>query len=529
MASVYKARHIQLDSYHAIKVLYITAPSLRQRLLMEGKVQANLRHPNIVRVTDVLDVQGAPALVMEFVDGPSLDAWLSLNRPTLDQSLWLFRGILRGVLAAHKRGVVHRDLKPANVMLAPAHDGVIPKVTDFGLVKSIAAHEGHTQAGMALGTPEYMGPEQIRDASDVDQRADMWALGCILYELVCGCRAFSSHDRMSTFNLIVAGQYTAPTEIVADLPGHVDEAIRRLLQVDPDKRLYVESELLALLYPQGTPVAPITAPDKPTRMLLVDSDAEITRPPLLSATLMPPAMLRDGVDLLRIRTAEPAAVRTGSRSARPSLRATAEFPAYRTRPAVPWKWLGVAALPVAAASFVGAALLLTSVLSSGGGQAPRPVIIPPPVDVFAPWTAQARPVDVEDTAAMPTEGTEEEEPPAPPPSPRAPAVSLEPPEPAAPKPATPRPTAPKPAAPKPAPAPRAEASVGISGDAEEVWLQPAAGGDRQAPGSAVPVGRYRIMARFGDQVVSAGDVALEAGERISLECSAFLMQCRQRR
>ena len=118
MAAVYRARHAQLDSLHAVKVLFITAPQVRERLLREGKVQANLRHTNVVSVTDVLEVQGAPALVMEYVDGPALDHWLLNNKPTLDEALFLFRGILRGVSAAHERGVIHRDLKPANILLA---------------------------------------------------------------------------------------------------------------------------------------------------------------------------------------------------------------------------------------------------------------------------------------------------------------------------------------------------------------------------------------------------------------------------
>ena len=209
MAAVYLGRHAQLDSLHAIKVLFITAPQIRERLLREGRVQANLRHPNIVSVTDVLEVQGAPALVMEYVDGPALDAWLLEHKPTIDEALWLFRGIVRGVSAAHERGVVHRDLKPANILLSRTNEGIVPKVTDFGLVKSVSDTKGHTQTGLALGTPEYMAPEQIRDASEVDQRADMFALGCILYELVCHRRAFGRPDKMSTFNAIVSGSRRA--------------------------------------------------------------------------------------------------------------------------------------------------------------------------------------------------------------------------------------------------------------------------------------------------------------------------------
>ncbi|MCB9687010.1 MAG: serine/threonine protein kinase [Alphaproteobacteria bacterium] len=287
MAAVYRARHVQLGSEHAIKVLFVTAPQVRERMFREGQVQARLRHPNIVQVTDVLLVQNAPALVMEYVDGPALDTWLLENRPNVDESLWLFRGILRGVMAAHEGGVVHRDLKPANVLLAPTHDGLVPKVSDFGLVKPVSQVPAkgslrvNTQSGMALGTPEYMSPEQIRDASDVDQRADMWAMGCILYELLCHRRTFSGPDKMSTFNLIVAGTYEPPRKFVDDLPRHVNEAIRRLLEVKQDDRLASAAELYDLLYDKEEPnVGRLSLGRRPTGPLLASSPHhEITIPP----------------------------------------------------------------------------------------------------------------------------------------------------------------------------------------------------------------------------------------------------------
>src|SRR5690606_28717249 len=121
--------------------------------------QAGLRHPNVVSVFDVLDVNGAPALLMEYVSGPTLATFLKSGSYTIGQALWLFRGIVLGVGAAHRRGLIHRDLKPDNVLLAPTNDGLIPKVTDFGLVKRVGADVGVTQAGIAVGTAPYMAPE----------------------------------------------------------------------------------------------------------------------------------------------------------------------------------------------------------------------------------------------------------------------------------------------------------------------------------------------------------------------------------
>lgn len=327
MAVVFKARHTQLDSEHAIKVLQVTGSQLRHRLLREGKVQAALRHPNVVRVTDVLDVSGSPALVMEFVDGPSLDSWLQDHTPALDEVMWLFRGIVRGVGAAHARGVVHRDLKPANVLVAPTSDGLTPKVTDFGLVKSLG-RVGTTQTGMALGTPEYMSPEQIRDPRAVDQRSDMWALGCIFYELVCGQRAFAAPDRRAVFHRIVQGDFAAPRDCVPDLPDHVERVILGLLEVDPEHRLESSHKVLELLHPEGKAQSVYRVPTSlapPLQNALpIDFREESDPEP---ETTTPYSVLALG----GARTAEPAMARVHAqtRRRRPSTRATAEFPMHQ--------------------------------------------------------------------------------------------------------------------------------------------------------------------------------------------------------
>jgi len=273
MATVYRVRHLQLESDHALKVLFVTSPAVRERLLIEGKVQANLRHPNIVSVTDVLDLKGVPALVMEYVEGPSLDDWLAEQHPTLEEALWLFRGILRGVGAAHSRGVVHRDLKPANVLLSPSSSGFVPKVTDFGLVKSLNVQESISHSGVALGTPEYMSPEQIRDASGVDQRADMWALGCILYELVCGCRPFTADDRRTIFERIVNGTRRPATDFVPSLPRAVSRTIDGLLALDPDRRMPDAESTMAMLYSSESPLPKGPRPATALPPILVSGSA----------------------------------------------------------------------------------------------------------------------------------------------------------------------------------------------------------------------------------------------------------------
>lgn len=188
IARVYRARHRALASLHALKVLALDRPSLRERALQEGQVQASLRHPNLVAVTDIVECDGAPALVLEYVAGPSLDQLLAARRLNLSEVDQLARGILRGVAFAHANGVVHRDLKPGNILLEVAGEELVPRVTDFGIAKLLVpARDGvRTQAGTIMGTPPYMAPEQSLDASLVDARADVWALGVVLYELITG-------------------------------------------------------------------------------------------------------------------------------------------------------------------------------------------------------------------------------------------------------------------------------------------------------------------------------------------------------
>jgi len=237
MAIVYKAQHSTLGTVHALKVLTATSSTLRARTIQEGKLQAHVRHANIVAVTDVLDANGVPGLLMEYIAGPSLEQLLAKTRLSLPEALTIFSGILDGVAHAHDHGLVHRDLKPGNVLLAVDRNEVIPKVTDFGLAKSRA--EGgvrRTRTGTTMGTPAYMAPEQIRDASSVDERADIYSLGCILYELVCGVPPYDGSDLMEIFSQIATGTYVPPRQRNSLVPPEVEEAIDRALRSDPKDR-----------------------------------------------------------------------------------------------------------------------------------------------------------------------------------------------------------------------------------------------------------------------------------------------------
>jgi tRNA A-37 threonylcarbamoyl transferase component Bud32 len=254
-AVVYRVRHAQLQTPHALKVLSLASSAIRRRMLREGQVQATMRHPNVVAVTDVLDIDGAPGLLMEHVEGPSLEQALARFSLDVDQALTLFHGVVAGVRHAHMHGLVHRDLKPANVLLARTEQGFVPKVTDFGLAKVIQGDGpalGQTRQGVAMGTPAYMAPEQIRDARTVDQRADLFSLGCLLYELVCGVRTFPGNEAIAIYNAIMGGDYIPPRRHRPDLPDRVDQAIRGMLMTDRDRRIPDCDTLLAVLAGERT-------------------------------------------------------------------------------------------------------------------------------------------------------------------------------------------------------------------------------------------------------------------------------------
>ena len=238
-AVVYRVRHRSLDTLHALKVLTISSSAIRTRMLQEGKVQASLRHPNVVAVYDVLEIDNAPGLLMEYIDGPSLERALIRHRFGIEEGETLFRGILSGVHEAHQFGLVHRDLKPANVLLKREGNQIVPKVTDFGIAKVINAddHSTNTRSGVAMGTPQYMAPEQIRDARTVDHRADLFSLGCLLYEILSGERAFPHDDTLATYQAIAQGSITDPKNLVPDLPHRFSNAIAGCIVVNRDKRI----------------------------------------------------------------------------------------------------------------------------------------------------------------------------------------------------------------------------------------------------------------------------------------------------
>jgi serine/threonine-protein kinase len=249
MGEVYRARDTKLDRDVAIKVLpdlFAHDPERLARFEREAHVLASLNHSNIAHVYGFEESAGVRALVMELVEGPTLADRLARGPLPLDDAVPIARQIADALDAAHEQGIVHRDLKPANVKLRP--DGVV-KVLDFGLAKALdptssssrdAANSPTmtaraTQLGMILGTAAYMAPEQAKGKT-VDKRADIWAFGAVLYEMLTGRRPFASDDVSETLAFVITREPDWRA-LPPSLPAPLGKLVRRCLDKDPKRRL----------------------------------------------------------------------------------------------------------------------------------------------------------------------------------------------------------------------------------------------------------------------------------------------------
>ena len=247
MGEVYLARDSNLDRDVAIKVLpeVLAADENRLvRLQREARALAALNHPGIATVHDLGEQDGVAFIVMELIEGDTLSDRLRDGALGLTETLEIASQVARALEAAHGRGIIHRDLKPDNIKITP--DGRV-KVLDFGLAKrqvvepradsqsDIRTDVGATATGVVMGTPPYMSPEQIR-AGNVDERTDVWAFGCVLYEMLTGKRAFGLETPSDTLAAVLTA---APdmSRLPADLPELVRGMLRGTLTKELDRRL----------------------------------------------------------------------------------------------------------------------------------------------------------------------------------------------------------------------------------------------------------------------------------------------------
>jgi eukaryotic-like serine/threonine-protein kinase len=259
MADVYLARDQLLDRPVAVKVLfpqYAADPSFVQRFRREAQDSANLNHPNIVGVYDWGEENGTYFIVMEYVAGRSLADVLRQEGALLPARAADIGIDMAAALGfAHKNGVVHRDVKPGNVLLAS--DGQV-KVTDFGIARAISStqEEDLTQAGQVMGTATYFSPEQAQ-GRPVDPRSDVYSLGVVLYEAVCGRPPFRGEDALAVAYQHVQEQPTPPTQINGDVDATLEAIILKCLSKSPQARYPSAEDLRADLrrYREGNQIA----------------------------------------------------------------------------------------------------------------------------------------------------------------------------------------------------------------------------------------------------------------------------------
>ena len=254
MATVYLAQDLKHDRQVAIKVLRpeLAAVIGAARFLAEIKTTANLQHPHILPLHDSGEVDGTVFYVMPFVEGESLRDRLARERQlSIGDAVRIAREVASALDYAHRHGVIHRDIKPENILL---HDGQA-LVADFGIALAAVRSDGGsrmTETGMSLGTPHYMSPEQAMGERDLDARTDVYALGCVLYEMLTGEPPFSGPSAQAIIAKVMTERPTAPSATRDTVPEAVEEAVLTALAKLPVDRFATAAEFATALAGSGT-------------------------------------------------------------------------------------------------------------------------------------------------------------------------------------------------------------------------------------------------------------------------------------
>ena len=276
MGAVLRALDVTTGAPAAVKV--IARPHLDgdERFAREARVLAELSHPAIVRyVAHGRTETGAPFLAMEWLEGEDLACLLAREQLSVSESFALIRRVCEGVAAAHERAVVHRDLKPSNLFLL-AGDVLQAKVVDFGVAR-FQSHEAQTltRAGTVLGTVGYMAPEQAMGLSDIDARADVFSIGCVLYECLTGVAAFHGAHDVAVLAKVLRDEPQLVSELRPELGTSLDALLARLLAKEPDLRPRDARVLLRELDQVALPAIDASSGRRPAPRHLTDSERKI--------------------------------------------------------------------------------------------------------------------------------------------------------------------------------------------------------------------------------------------------------------
>jgi serine/threonine-protein kinase len=244
MAEVYRARDELLGREVAVKVLndkLSSDKSFVERFRREAQAAANLSHPNIVSLYDYGSDEGANFIVMELIDGRGLERIISEEGPLLpERAAEMASDVARALERAHATGLVHRDIKPSNIMITSYGQ---TKVTDFGIARAIGdGEQTMTQTGMVIGTASYLSPEQAQ-GNPVDARSDVYALGCVLYEMLTGAPPFKGETPLSIAYKHVREDAEKPSMVNPDVPAALDAIVMKALAKNPDNRYQSAREM----------------------------------------------------------------------------------------------------------------------------------------------------------------------------------------------------------------------------------------------------------------------------------------------
>ncbi len=284
MGVVYGAMDPLIGRNVAVKVIHLQVRSdskeaefMRDRLFREARAAGRLFHPGIVVILDVGQEADVAFIAMERVDGSTLERTLaSGKRLKIADSLDILRQTAAALDYAHQNGVVHRDIKPANIML---HKGITVKVADFGIAKNMSTEYG-TMAGMIMGTPSYMSPEQI-DAQPVDGRSDQFSLAVVAYELLSGNRPFQGPSLATLAHMIVYGNRPSIRSTDPTLPPGLDEVLHRGLARKPEDRYASCTEFVAALDAELNRVAEVESAVTQALAVPVEGISETNSPPVI--------------------------------------------------------------------------------------------------------------------------------------------------------------------------------------------------------------------------------------------------------
>jgi serine/threonine protein kinase len=253
MGVVYKAKQTGLKRLVALKMILSAGRASKieiARFRIEAEAVAKLDHPNIVKIYEIGEIDNLPFFSLEFVSGGVLSSRIKNNIPTARQAATMMRGIAEGMDFAHRKGIVHRDLKPANILLSPPDqagedvdfetiplDLFVPKITDFGLAKTLEGDSIQTRDGAIMGTPSYMAPEQaLGKTAEIGPAADIYGLGAILYDIITGIPPFRGETVMDTITQVIHKEPVHPVRLNAKLPADIGTICLKCLEKDPKKR-----------------------------------------------------------------------------------------------------------------------------------------------------------------------------------------------------------------------------------------------------------------------------------------------------